>query len=144
MSNISFGAQITRNFDGVCSDTAQKVVDGYDKEIQKLIKQRDNAIELDTFMNSKEVKQLTKQLPKKDLVDIQQSIYHDRNEDSITGVQYVVRDDKSWDKLFKTTIHPEKRDDLAFEQVRKEDGSLNKEGILGWLNHLVEFFGDKK
>lgn len=143
MSNISFCAQITRNFDGVCSENSQKVIAGYDKEIQKLIKKRDEASELDTFMNSKEVKQLTKQLPKKDIVDIQQSVYNDKIEDCFTGVQYVVRDDKSWDKLFKTTIHPEKRDDLAFQQVRKDDGTLNKEGILGWLNHLVEFFGNK-
>ena len=144
MLNISFGAKITRNFDGVCSDTPEKVIAGYDKEIQKLIKKRDDAAELDTFMSSKEVKQITKQLPKKDLVDIQQSVYHDELEDCITGVQYIVRDDKSWEKLFKTTIHPEKRDDLAFEKVRKEDGTLNKEGIIDWLNHLVELFGDKK
>ena len=129
MSNISFGALITRNFDGVCA--------------QRLMKQKEQAFELDSFMNTKEVKQLAKQLPKKDIVDIQQSVDHDKQEDSITGLQYIVRDDKSIDKLFKTTIHPEKRDDLAFEQVRKEDGSLNKEGIMGWLNHLVEFFGNK-
>ena len=144
MSNISFGALITRNFDGVGAQTSQKVMAGYDKEIQKLLKQKEQALELDSFMNTKEVKQLAKKLPKKDIIDIQQSVDHDKLEDSITGLQYVVRDDKSFDKLFKVTIHPEKRDDLAFEQVRKEDGSLNKEGIMGWLNHLVEFFTDKK
>lgn len=143
MSNINFCAQITRNFDGVCSENSQKVIAGYDKEIQKLVKQRDNAIELDTFMNSKEVKQLTKQLPQKDIVDIQQSVEHEKIEDSMTGLRYVIRDNKSFDKMFKTIAHTEKEDDLSFEKVRKDDGSLNKEGILSWLNNLVEFFSNK-
>ena len=67
MSNISFGALITRNYDGVCAQTSQKVIEGYDKEIQKLLKQKEQAVELDSFMNTKEVKQLAKKLPKKDI-----------------------------------------------------------------------------
>lgn len=142
MVNISFRAQVTRNFDGVASENSEKVIAGYDKEIQKLLKQKNDAVELDTFMSSHEVKEYTKLLPKKDFVDIRQSVDNDK-ENIPANLQYVVRDDNSLHKLFKTTIHPEKRDDLAFSELRKEDGSLNKEGIMGWLNHLVEFFGTK-
>ena len=140
-TNNSFTAKISRNWDGVGESRKKDVVDSYNSAIRGIVEKRNQALELDTFMNSKEVKPLLKKLPKEDLVNINQYYYPscDELDEQTPILKYIPREDASHDKIFYTTINPNPSF-LEFSEVRSENGKLNKEGITNWLKGLAEFF----
>ncbi|MBQ8635402.1 hypothetical protein IJ425_04545 [bacterium] len=140
-SNYNFTARITRNWDGVGELSQKEVVNTYNSAIKSIAEKRDQALELDEFMSSKEVKPLLKKLPKQDMVNINQGYYasSDETDEETPTLEYIAREDSSHDKIFYTTINPNPNF-LEFREVRTSEGKLNKKGITEWLKQLGEFF----
>ena len=99
---VNFGARSTRNWDGVRSDNRSQVVKSYDDAIAKIQEKRDEAVELDKFISSKEIQPLISKLPRKDIVNIKYPAYVDEfySSEETQTLEYIPRNSKSLQKCF--------------------------------------------
>ena len=144
--NTCFKARVSRNWDGSCSETRNQSMMSYDEAITKIESKKAEAIELDKFICSKEVQPIIGALPKKDLLNIKHPTYIDEfySSENESTLEYIPRNSNSLKRTFYSSIHPHQLSTLKFSNVRKQDGTLNKEGIIGWLSYLNDFFGTEQ
>ena len=99
-------------------------------ELANLMDCRNSALEFDTFMRSKEVKQIVDNMPKD--ADINITVETDPKSGKGRYGLYSKKADK-------TTGTDDKY--IAYcDYCQNEDNSLNKDGIIFWLNSLAEYF----
>ena len=146
MLGVNFKARVSRNWDGMNTETRTQSMLSYDEAIAKIEEKKSQAMELDKFVCSKEVEPLIRNLPKKDLLNIKHPHYIDEfySADEQTSLEYIPRNSKSQKRAFYSSINPHQLSTLKFTHVRKADGSLNKDGIIGWLGYLNDFFGSEQ
>ena len=140
---VSFTARVSRNWNGITSENRAQVVKSYDEAIAKIQDKKNEALELDKFMSSKEVQPLVAKLPRKDLLNIKHPQYVDEfySAETQPSLEYIPRNSNSLKRVFYSSVNPHQLSTLQYDNVRKTDGSLNKEGIIGWLSYLNDFFG---
>ena len=103
ISPINFTAKISRNWDGVYSQDTKQVIAEYDKSIQAIQTKREEFLELDRFMKSKEIKPYLQNLPAKDKINIVTNDNEEENQsESKTKLEYLAMSDSSIYKIFST------------------------------------------
>ena len=106
----------------------------YNNQIDEIKGKRDHLLQLDSFFNSKEVKQELAKLPKEDeiLIDCRSMdigdahiLYSPANEESARKVQSV----------------PVKEGlNIVFYKVKSKGGKLDTDALSKWFGRLIEFF----
>ena len=111
----------------------------YDEQILKIQKQRARAIELDTFMRTdKTVKELIKQLPKEDTVEMVNNFCAYCNGDDCE----LEMEDMAL-MYCSDTIGEHSGKDGTFIQIQDEKGEIDKKGIVEWLKGIAEKVSNK-
>ena len=143
---VSFGARISRNWDGMNSENRTQSMMSYDEAIAKIQAKKQEAVELDKFICSKEIQPLVAKLPRKDLLNIKHPTYIDEfySSENESSLEYIPRNSNSLKRAFYSSVNPHQLSTLRYDEVRKADGSLNKDGIVGWLKYLNDFFGTEQ
>lgn len=156
VSQIGFGAKLMRNSKVInpgnpetshCKSTSkQDMIDSYDRQIKKIEAQKQIAIEFDEFMHTPEVQEKVKSLPKEDELEMGTKFtISDSDEYGFDMTEpclvYECHNDDSADKLYSLD-RMEQGDVVYFQDTQNEDGSINKQGIMDYLDKLVNFFNN--
>ena len=114
--------------------TFKEMVDSYDRQIATIQKQKESAIELDTFMRTnKEVQELIKKLPEEDTVEMVNNFCG-----HCTGEDSEVATDELMLLYISDTIGEHCGKDGTFVGIQNPDGGIDKKGIIDWLKDLLE------
>ena len=144
LSPISFQARLKRQSDySGKSATKKQWLDTYDKSIKAIQKQKERAIELDTFMRSDEVKEKLRQLPTNTTVEMVSNLWVSDGE--VANGRGLEIDSLSldYDGADKIKYLRSPKNLEALQQGRlciaqTKDGKINKEGILSWLDKMID------
>lgn len=121
----------------------------YETAIKDIQEQHKHAVELDEFMNSKEVKKEVAKLPENVNIQIC-NLYNDRYIDKphpSNGHKVAIQDVSAiYDNEFNHNREIENRkvSSMSCIRVQKEDGTINKKLIMKWIKSLQEYFNDDK
>lgn len=145
----AFGAKLVRDpksdTDAQKGSTKQEMLDSYNEAIKTIQTQKAAAIEFDTFMSSPEVKSIVSGLPENDILIMDAKFVADTNhcsnkltDQNAMGLTY------SSDDFFVNTALEDfplaKQEKMTcFTDVQNKDGSLNKKGIMDFLENLKTF-----
>ncbi|MBE7706137.1 MAG: hypothetical protein E7Z91_02690 [Cyanobacteria bacterium SIG30] len=108
----------------------EEMIKSYDDAIEAIKQKKKMAIELDKFMREdNEVQKLIKQLPKNEYISVNNFIEPDNYQ--------------------KFTLKPLKLDTMGWDQdgfrlekrALNENGEIDKEGILKWLQKTISYYG---
>ena len=113
---------------------AIKLQERYARQLKSLTQGYLSALEFDTFMRDKEVKQAVDRMP--DDVDIEEIVHPDSSGEGNVFALFSK-------KVFKSTGNDDK-DFAYYANCHNEDNSINKEGILAWLNEIADYFDTVK
>lgn len=148
-SNMSFKARLERNIGPKIvnpetqrpilhiNDPLNLVLMDYDNAIERIRAQKARAIELDAFMHSDEVTQYIGALPQEDIVSI---MYRPRNNEDLSEYNILLRYIPGNSISYTRTQYRDYKDPRLDMKAQNKDGSINKQGIIGWLTDLKHFF----
>lgn len=144
INNTSFKAQILRepriiqgpnNTTTIKVSSKQGILDTYDEQIKKLTEQKNAAKELDDFMHSKEIREITAKLPQEDIISIESGF---RIEEK--GNIYTIGK-MAMSLYYDSDIMNEKAaQKLGTKNPQNADGSIDKKGIKGWLLNICDYY----
>ena len=141
LSNLSFGASVKRESlrhlfskKTIDNPTLKDITDDYDAAIENIRRQKQSAIELDEFMHSDEVKAALDKLPKNDSVKIC-SRYRGIYIKNGLHLMYLTDNGSIISKILN---NPNNERYFSSKEAQNSDGSIDKEGILSWLNSICE------
>ena len=142
INSINFSAKIKRSKLNtqectIKNPSKKDIARFYDKEVQDIVRQKEFVLELDSFIHSDKVKEKVEtKLPKKHLFEVDSNlIFYGHDDLSIIPpfLFYTPRNSKG----------EQIQDTIGFSHTQNDDGSVNKEGILNWIDELIEIFGKK-
>ena len=141
ISNISFGAKIERETIRhlyspkiIEKPTLEQVMNDYDEAINNITWQKKSAQELDEYMHSDEVKAIVDKLPPNDTITI-----HSKFKGSYAKNGFHLSySTKSASVIKRILKHSKKNEHYSDFPAQTRDGSINKEGILHWLNTIAD------
>ena len=106
----------------------------YGARIAKLLQEKQTVLEIDEFLNSKEAKATLNKLPKEDIINISTP----KNENEAFSLTY--QDSTVFNRLTLQEFEDWKGSEMDVFFPIKKDGTLDKKGIIKWINKTVEFF----
>lgn len=135
---ISFCAKTAINYKTekkkATSQSKSQIAREYDARIAKLLQEKQTVLEIDEFLNSKEAKATLNKLPKEDIINISTP----KNENETFSLTY--QDSTVFNRLTLQEFEDWKGSEMDVFFPIKKDGTLDKKGIIKWINKTVEFF----
>ena len=143
--NLNFSARLSRNPDMFGYEkTKQETMESYDKKIRELKLLKKQAKEFDEFMRSDEIKLLLQKLPEQDEVILRNEYtLRDKGWDDIQAEPFellYIQDEEKYEFIKPSGKYASEK---HFRFVQNNDGTINKDGIMIWLNNLVHLFAQK-
>ena len=149
VSNSTLGVHKARHNEGL---SKKEVAEHYNEQIKRIEAQKMRAIELQDFMQSNEVQKILDKLPKEDEVELDSLL---KSNAGINGVDMIKPKKMMLYYIPATIINSNKINqydsdfnrnkdykDAAINHrkkvVQNDDGTIDKDGIVGWLNEIVE------
>ena len=128
ISSTSFKARIIGQTDAKGNSfTKSQMIKTYDDQIAKINAQKLRAIELDTFMKSDEITSLAQQLPDDTTIEVASNysgVMDETSQGNITPEHALL-------------LYCDENEDIVDTfDAQNDDGSVNNEGIINWLEGL--------
>ena len=146
LSSLSFQARLRRQLDANGKPATKKQwLDSYDKSIKRIQKQKERAIELDTFMRSDEVKAKLEQLPSSANIQMISNLWIGDGEienGAELEINDLMLDYDGADKLkyFSSPNIINIMQDKRLCCAQTKNGEIDKDGILAWLDTMINLW----
>ena len=108
----------------------QELQERYMQQLNDLMQNYQSVLEFDSFMRSEEVKEIINRMPHN--IDIRELIYSNSKDDNSTLALFSEEASKIKDRKGREIAY--------YSYCQNDDKSINKKGILSWLNNLVDYF----